>query len=197
MDPWETLGGPLEDPWRILGGSSEYPWRTLGGPVWGGWPWEELWNPAPTSIRAAKVCIHVPRPKSEACVHVETGEVCIHVPGPQNEVGLQVQIAKVCIHVPWPETEVCTNVQNPQRCVYTHLRPKTRYVYKCRSLCCRQHLTKYPSRHTDFEAEGTAYRVAASEQHVSRRGFVENAFKADADDQKPHLDTWILIGIPA
>ena len=134
---------------------------------------------------------------NEVCLQVQIAKVCIHVPGPQNEVGLQVQIAQVCIHVPWPETEVCTNVQNPQRCVYTYLRPKTRYVYKCRSLCCRQHLTKYPSRHTDFEAEGTANHVAASEPHVSRRGFDADAFKADADDQNPHLDTWILIGIPA
>ena len=148
-DPWGTLGGPLEDPWRTLGGPSEDPWRTLGGP-WGALG--KNCGPSPPDIRAAKVCIHVPRPKREVCVSMETAKVCIHVPAPRSEVCVQVHIAKVCIHAPGPETEVCTNVQNPQRCVYTYLRPKTRYVYKCRSLCCRQHLTKSPSRHTDFEA---------------------------------------------
>ena len=154
-------------------------------------------NEVGLQVQIAKVCIHIPGPQNEVGLQVQMAKVCIHVPGPQHEVSLQMQIAKVCIHVPWPETEVCTNEQNPQRCVYTYLRPKTRYVYKCKSLCCQQHLTKYPSRHTDFETEGTAYRVAASEHHVSRRGFDETAFTADADDQNPHLDTWILIGIPA
>ena len=148
-------------------------------------------------LQIARVCIHVPASKTEVGVQRQIAKVCIHVPAPKSEICVQVQIAQVCIHVPGPETEVCTNVQNPQRCVYTYLRPKTRYVYKCKSLCCQQHLAKYPSRHTDFEAGGTAYRVAASEQHVSRRGFVADAFTADADDQNPHLDTWILIGIPA
>ena len=46
--------------------------------------------------------------------------MCIHVPAPKREECVHVHIAKVCIHVPGPEAKVSTDVQNTQKCVYTY-----------------------------------------------------------------------------
>ena len=117
-DPGGTLGGLLMHPWGTLGGFFEDPRRTLREPLVErrGPLGKTAETPRSTDIRAAKVCIHVPWPKTKVCVNVET-----EVPARKSEVCLQVQFTKVCKHIPRPKGKVCAHEPSPPRCVYTHL----------------------------------------------------------------------------
>ena len=98
MDPWgDPLGDPWGSPWGSLGGSMGDPWRTLGGSS------EELWwtleddcgkhRPPHRHQGCQGVYTYIGR-KNEVCVHVEIAKVCIHVPAPKSAVCVKEQIAE-------------------------------------------------------------------------------------------------------
>ena len=99
---WGALGGALgvalADPWGTLGGSSEDLWWTLEN---------DCGSPSPQTSGLPRCVYTYIGLKNEVCVHVEIAKVCIHVPAPKSAVCAKEQIAKVCIGVPGPETEVC------------------------------------------------------------------------------------------
>ena len=69
----------------------------------------------------------------------------------------------MCVHMYPGQNEECATWVNRQS-VYTRTwAAQPRYVYNCKSPCCRQQKNKTPSRDTNFEAQGTANRVAVSE----------------------------------
>ena len=103
-DPWGSLGGSMGDPWRTLGGSSEELWWTLEDDC-------GKHRPPHRHQGCQGVYTYIGR-KNEVCVHVEIAKVCIHVPAPKSAVCVKDQIAKVCIRVPGPETEVCAKPYN-------------------------------------------------------------------------------------